>query len=294
MEPPLLKKIIKKRRGSDIYNKEMYMEQIRICKKCGIEKPIYEFGKKGKFRYRTECKVCYNQTRRDFNKLSEEEKIKVKEESKFHEEKRLLDSKRKKEEQGVERERNKKLKYEKLVKEYEERMKQKLERRINREKNYSCDMCGETNKDNFYPKRKTKCKRCSLSDSGKYYQYDKMTEKEKKAYIEKNREWISKNIVKVRVSAAKHRSIKKNIPFEITEEIIYHKLKEQDGKCYISKQLLTFKENDWYGLSLDRLNSDLGYTVDNTIVVTKFVNTSKNNLSYDDYIKLLKEVCDNI
>ena len=270
------------------------MEQIRTCKNCGVEKPIYEFGKKDKFKYRTECKVCYNRMRRDFNKLSDEDKIRIKEESKFREEQRLLDSKRRKEEQRLEKERNKKLKYEKLVKEYEERMKQKLESRINRVKNYSCDICGETNKDNFYPKRKTKCKRCLLSDSGKYYQYDKMTDEEKKVYIEKNREWVSKNIIKVRVLGAKHRSIKKNIPFEITEEIIYHKLKEQDGKCYVSKQLLTFNENDWYGLSLDRLDSDLGYTVDNTIVVTKFVNTSKNNLSYDDYIKLLKEVCDNI
>lgn len=272
----------------------MYMEQIRTCKKCGVEKPIYEFGKKDKFKYRTECKVCYNQMRREFNKLSDEEKIKIKEESKLREEKRLLDSKRKKEEKRLEKENNKRLKYEKLVKEYEERMKQKMERRINREKNYSCDICGETDKDNFYPKRKTKCKKCILSNSQQHYQYGNMSDEEKKIYIEKQREWVSNNIIKVRVLAAKHRSIKKNIPFEITEEIVSQKLEEQKGKCYISKQKLSFEENDWYGLSLDRLDSNIGYTIDNTILVTKFVNTSKNMLSYDEYIKLLKEVCDNV
>lgn len=270
------------------------MEQIRTCKKCGVEKPIYEFSKKDKFKYRTECKVCYNQMRRDFNKLSDEEKINIKEESKLREERRLLDVKRKKEEKKLEKENNKKLKYEKLVKEYEKRMKEKMERRVNREKNYSCNICGENIKDNFYPKRKTKCKKCILLDSTKNYKYQTMTEEEKKIYMEKQKEWISKNIIKVRVLAAKHRSIKKNIPFEITEECIYEKLKQQDGKCYISKRLLTFQENDWYGLSLDRLDSNIGYTIENTILVTKFVNTSKNNLSYNEYVKLLKEVCNNI
>ena len=57
---------------------------------------------------------------------------------------------------------------------------------------------------------------------------------------------------------------------------------------------MVLKENDWYGLSLDRLDSNLGYTIDNTILVTKFVNMSKNSLSYDEYVKLLKEVCENI
>ena len=54
------------------------------------------------------------------------------------------------------------------------------------------------------------------------------------------------------------------------------------------------EENNWYGLSLDRLDSELGYTIDNTILVTKYVNLSKNNLSLNEYVKLLKEVCNNI
>ena len=54
------------------------------------------------------------------------------------------------------------------------------------------------------------------------------------------------------------------------------------------------EENDWYGLSLDRMDSNLGYTIDNTILVTKFVNSSKNILSLNEYLKLLKEVCENI
>lgn len=76
--------------------------------------------------------------------------------------------------------------------------------------------------------------------------------------------------------------------------LFYKKLKEQNNLCYISKQPLSFKENDWNSLSLDRLDSNLGYTIGNTIVVTKFVNNSKNNLSLDEYLTLIKLVCNNI
>ena len=112
--------------------------------------------------------------------------------------------------------------------------------------------------------------------------------------MEKRKSWIDDNIIKVRVLAAKHRATKKNIPFEISEEIILKKLEDQEGKCYISKQPLSLNQQSWYSLSLDRLNSSSGYTVNNTILVTKFVNSSKNELLLDEYVKLLKEVCDNI
>jgi hypothetical protein len=269
------------------------MEKDKTCKVCGVEKPIYEFGKKDKFKYRTECKVCYNQMRRDFNKLSVDEKLKIKEEIKLREEKRLLESKKKREIEKLEKESNKKLKDKNLIMEYELRMKDKMEKRKIRLKNYICGECGETNMGNFYPKRKNRCKKCILSTPSNQ-SYSNMSVDKKKKYIEKNREWVGENIIKVRLSAAKHRSIRKNIPFEINEEVIQQKLNEQDGKCYISKKQLVLKENDWYGLSLDRLDSNLGYTIDNTILVTKFVNTSKNSLSYDDYVRLLKEVCENI
>jgi hypothetical protein len=151
-----------------------------------------------------------------------------------------------------------------------------------------CIICGENDEVMFYPKRKNKCKKCMSDD------YKNKSEEEKKDYIKRQREWVKKNLIRFRVESAKHRAIRKGLVFEITDDIIQQKLNEQEGKCYISKQPLVMGENDWYGISLDRLNSNLGYTVDNTILVTKFVNSSKNTLSLDEYIKLLKEVCNNI
>jgi hypothetical protein len=116
---------------------------------------------------------------------------------------------------------------------------------------------------------------------------------DKEDYINKQRKWRSNNLIHYRVESAKHRAIRKGIVFKITDEDITNKLTEQGNKCYISKQTISMIENDWYSLSLDRLDNSLGYTKDNTIVVTKFVNSSKNDLPLNLFLKMLKEVCDN-
>ena len=266
------------------------MESKKVCKICGLEKPIYDFGKKDKFKYRTECKVCYNQMRRDFNKLSEGEKLKVKEESKLREEKRLMKLKKKRDEKELEKETNKRLNHEKLVIEYELRMNEKINKR--KTKNYLCRECGDTEVVNFYSTRKNKCKKCLLLKPNTGYM--NMSDEERGMVLQRQKKWVSNNIIRVRVESSKHRAIRKGLVFELTDEIIQQKLNEQEGKCYVSKQPLIIKENNWYGLSLDRLDNNLGYTIDNTVLVTKFVNLSKNNLSLDEYLKLLKEVCNNI
>lgn len=153
-----------------------------------------------------------------------------------------------------------------------------------------CKICGEEDESMFYIKNKSKCKKCIISES----KYKIMNEDEKEKYKDTLKVWRGNNIIRVRVSGAKHRALRKGIEFNITDDDIFEKLKEQDNKCYISKVHLSFNENDWYGMSLDRVDSNKGYTKENTIIVTKFVNTSKNTLSLDEYIKFTKEVCDNL
>ena len=149
---------------------------------------------------------------------------------------------------------------------------------------YSCVICGDSEIYNFYPKRKNKCKVCLSKE------YKNRGDKDE--YIKKQKEWRSNNLIHYRVMSAKHRATRKGFVFEITDDDIVEKLKSQDGKCFISKKPISMNEKDWYSLSLDRLDSDIGYTKENTIVVTKFVNISKNDLSLDLYLKLLKEVCE--
>lgn len=152
--------------------------------------------------------------------------------------------------------------------------------------NYKCVICGGDDSINFYPQRKNKCKVC-LSNEYK-------NREDKTHYINKQKEWRSNNLIHYRVQSAKHRALRKGLVFEITDEDIIEKLNSQDNKCFISKQPISLSEKDWYGLSLDRLDNNLGYTKDNTIVVTKFVNTSKNELDLNSFVRMLKEVSENV
>jgi len=157
---------------------------------------------------------------------------------------------------------------------------------IDMKKECKCLFCGETDENMFYGKRKSKCKKC-LSNEYK-------NRPDKQDYIDKQKKWVNKNLIRFRVLSAKHRAIRDNLSFELTNEMVEEKLKEQDYKCYISKLPISMESNNWYSLSLDRINSDDGYTIKNTIIVTKFINISKNELSLNEFIFLIKEVCNNL
>ena len=112
--------------------------------------------------------------------------------------------------------------------------------------------------------------------------------------MEKQKKWRTKNILHYRVESAKHRAKRYGLVFELNDKILKEKINSQGGVCFIYKQPLSYFENDWNSISLDRLDSGIGYTIENTIVVTKFVNNSKNNLSLNEYLKLIKLVCNHI
>jgi hypothetical protein len=133
---------------------------------------------------------------------------------------------------------------------------------------YECKLCGDLNVDNFYKSSSTRCKKCKIKQSN---------------------EWINKNFIKSQLLQAKHRAKRDGICFFLTQDIIEKKLMEQNHKCKISKIPLEYSNNKWNSLSFDRLDSNIGYTENNTIMVTKFLNNSKNVHSLDEYEKILKE-----
>jgi hypothetical protein len=156
------------------------------------------------------------------------------------------------------------------------------------DKPHLCKHCGDTDVTNFYIKRKDSCKRCTCNKQRVKYQNGEL-------YNCSNKEWINEeNIIHVRVQAAKHRAKAKNIEFELTDEIIQNKLKEQNGRCYFSNVEITFKIYDLHCLSLDRIDSDIGYTVDNTVIVTWFINQAKSSIDSNQFINELKLCYENM
>jgi hypothetical protein len=255
---------------------------MKKCIICNKEKELDEFPKKDKITYRNKCKICHNQRRRELKKMSDDEKIIYR---KNLDNNRLANQERKK----IEKEQKILIKVE-----HKKRKSLELEEIKKIKKMKVCKICGERNENMFYPQRKSKCKKCCSQSQTTKNRYDLMTDDEKKEYKRKLKIWRTDNLIRFRVTSAKHRAIRKGLSFEITENHILEKLKNQDDKCYISKQPLSYNENDWNSFSLDRLDSNLGYTIENTIIVTKFVNLSKSNLSLDEYLTLIKLVCNNI
>ena len=154
-----------------------------------------------------------------------------------------------------------------------------------------CTSCGVKDNDLFYPKRKTICKNC-LSDKNKSF-YSDLSDDVKKDKIRKQTKWVNNNIIRFRVLAAKNRSIRKNLAFDIDDEFINNLLIKQNNKCKYSNVTLelktgsddlTFNPNT---LSIDRIDSKLGYIKSNVVLVTAIVNTMKNGLSEDDFLKTI-------
>ena len=153
-------------------------------------------------------------------------------------------------------------------------------------KEAKCEICNDTNMENFYPGQKKFCKKCQ---SIKYH-----NNPNKQEILDRSKEWNRDNIIRSRVHGAKNRAKRKGLFFELTDEIIMQKLIEQDYKCAITGVPLSMNMHEYNSLSLDRKIKELGYSNENTIIVTKFINWSKNNLELSKFIEVLKEACVNL
>ncbi len=167
------------------------------------------------------------------------------------------------------------------------------------EKNYSCK-CGENDIKQFYVSNKSSCKKCILKKQKN--KYELWSEEDRKNYIYKQKKWAGENLIKVRVLAAKHRAIKKNILFDIDENYVCELLKKQNYVCKYSGQILQTKYEDFdfiekgvnkNTISIDRIDSNLGYIKGNIVLTTAIVNIMKNDLSEKMFLDVVGSICNN-
>lgn len=98
------------------------------------------------------------------------------------------------------------------------------------------------------------------------------------------------------VHAAKQRSNKSNLCFELTHEIVYVMMVAQNMKCAQTGVDFTLDTSGTNSRirkltapSLDRKNNNEGYTIENTQIVCWFYNAAKGTHSDCDVWKLLNE-----
>lgn len=93
------------------------------------------------------------------------------------------------------------------------------------------------------------------------------------------------------------RAKKKKFDHNITPDFLIKLLERQNNKCAITgitltRTLLGRNEHVPTNLSLDRINSDIGYIQDNVQFVSNWANAAKSNLTKDDFINYCQMVVD--
>lgn len=92
-------------------------------------------------------------------------------------------------------------------------------------------------------------------------------------------------IMKKRVRDARKRSKKKGLEFDITFSQVRDQFMAQKGRCHYTKE--PFRRNYSVArLSLERLNSNLGYTKSNVVWCWSFVNKAKQDRPYKEFRRI--------
>lgn len=158
-----------------------------------------------------------------------------------------------------------------------------LKPHIQKNKEKHCIICGETNQRYFYKHMFAKCKLCAIDTHPKK---DKNPIKSKKYFGV----WSVKNTIKLKLTQARSRARKKGFAYDLTEEIIRKQYKKQNGRCFYSNLKINIDDiddNDEF-FSIDRIDSLKGYTKNNIVLTTNFINRMKLNYPIDEFFRIIK------
>lgn len=86
-------------------------------------------------------------------------------------------------------------------------------------------------------------------------------------------------------TGARVRGIEWNLEFD--------QIKDWPLICYYTNLQLVSEPNNFNTISLDRIDSDLGYNVDNVVYCCTHINLAKRSLGVNDFIKICKLVAEN-
>lgn len=141
----------------------------------------------------------------------------------------------------------------------------------------SCNNFFELNSENFHldctisTGFKTRCKKCTLKHR---LNFTRLNSADSLEYY-----------LKELIHGAKYRSVRKKINFELSLDFLKELWQKQQGKCAITGLQMThiilqgrLKTN----LSIDRIDSNKGYTIDNTQLVCVAINIMKSTLTMNE------------
>lgn len=116
----------------------------------------------------------------------------------------------------------------------------------------------------------------------------------KKCDINFNRERFDKSYkqkISIRFNHTKSRCKDNGTEFTITKEDVINQYENQQGKCYYSGRVLSYKTKDENVMSIDRINPKIGYTKENIVICCWRINRMKLNYGVKDFLKLCEDIC---
>lgn len=96
-----------------------------------------------------------------------------------------------------------------------------------------------------------------------------------------------------KLRSAKKEITKRNLPFEIDEKFVMELLEKQNWKCYYSGIQMNYEHGNPLSFTLDRKDSNLGYTKENVVAACHFVNKAKMELSVNKFIDMCGKITEN-
>ena len=89
---------------------------------------------------------------------------------------------------------------------------------------------------------------------------------------------------------ARKSAIKRKQEFAITLEDIVEFWNKQEQTCPYTGRTMTLESGKLNTVSIERIDSSIGYTKDNTILVCQAVNRMKSDFSLDDFYSICADV----
>ena len=91
---------------------------------------------------------------------------------------------------------------------------------------------------------------------------------------------------------AQKSAAKRKQEFTITFDDIVKCWNAQQQTCAYTGRLMTLQASQLNTVSIERIDSKIGYTPENTILVCQAINRMKSNFEFEDFYKLCKEVAE--
>lgn len=83
---------------------------------------------------------------------------------------------------------------------------------------------------------------------------------------------------------------KRNQEFALTRQDFLDMWEKQNGICAYSGIPMALEPNTLKSVSVERVNNDIGYIPENTVLVTNAINKMKSNMKGEDFFEFCKQV----